>query len=169
MTAGGDHSAPVTQSTGTPADQKLVDHSIALEVQMDFKSAMYGSGNNTTYLKVKRGDSVKIVALNMKHLDNGSGWVYGKLETENGDIKDGWLPRTCLGPAFMLVRVKNDFHPEDQKKASMSLAANDIVYVEQKHDSGWAFGRKTNAGGLFVERGWFPYDYCDSATLNVTS
>ena len=35
-----------------------------------------------------------------------------------------------------------------------------VVYVEQQHDSGWTLGRKTNKGGLFVERGWFPYDFC---------
>jgi len=42
----------------------------------------------------------------------------------------------------------------------MGLAVNDVVYVEQKHGSGWTLGRKANTGGLFIERGWFPFDFC---------
>lgn len=161
----GDHNAePVAQNTNSTMDtssgQNPDDLSIALEVVTDFSSPDQ-AGAGTQYLELRRGESVRVVALNLEHLDNGGGWVYGKTALPNGQFKDGWFPRTCLGPEFLLVRIQNNFEQENStNKSCMGLAANDLVYVEQQHDSGWTLGRKTNKGGLFVERGWFPYDFC---------
>ena len=136
------------------------DLAIVTEVKTDFNpDEIPGCGTGTKYLPLKRGDSVRIFALNRESilLPRSGGWVYGRLARDGS--KDGWFPRSVLGPDFTLIHIEQDsLYEYSANKASIALSAGDIVYVEQEHESGWTLGRKTNKDGLFVERGWFVYD-----------